>query len=195
MANSEKAYPFENILYIYANKDDEDKVMAIKFKLNKRKAVEVVLWFVKEKKISDMYSIWKMLFEAEKYHLNMYGRPITGETYMAMQHGTVPKWLYKEACEQFGIGFIKAGTELIAERRYIRKFFSETDMEALEHGHKEYAGMDFESIRNKNHKEFAWQNAWKKRGMRKEVPILFEDFIDEDWLREELAWSSSFIVI
>jgi len=53
--------------------------MAIKFKLNKRKAVEAVLWFIKEKKISNMYAIWKMLFAAEKYHLNTYGRPITGE--------------------------------------------------------------------------------------------------------------------
>jgi len=182
-------------LYIYVNKDDEDKVMAIKFNLNKRKAVEAVLWFIKEKKVNDMYAIWKMLFAAEKYHLNTYGRPVTGEIYLAMQLGTVPKWLYKEACEQFGIGFVKAGRKLIAERDCIKDFFSETDIEALKHGYKEYVGLKFDAIKDKNHKEPAWDKHWKRRGKLKEVPIHFEDIIDEDWLREELAWSSSFIVI
>ncbi|MCL1957501.1 MAG: Panacea domain-containing protein [Fibromonadales bacterium] len=169
--------------------------MAIKFKLNKRKAVEAVLWFIKAKKINDMYAIWKMLFAAEKYHLNKYGRPITGETYLAMQLGTVPKWLYKEACEQFGIGFVKVGRKLIAERNCIKDFLSDTDIEALKHGYKEYAGMDFDAIKEKNHKEPAWAKHWKRRGKLKEVPIHFEDLIDEDWLREELAWSSSSLVI
>ena len=102
--------------------------MAIKFKLNKRKAAEAVLWFIEEKKINDMYTIFKMLFAAEKYHLNTYGRPITGEIYRAMEYGTVPKWIYFEACEQFGIGFVKVGTELRAERSCIKDFFSETDI-------------------------------------------------------------------
>jgi uncharacterized phage-associated protein len=169
--------------------------MAIKFKLNKRKAVEAVLWFIKEKKTSNMYAIWKMLFAAEKYHLNTYGRPITGETYLAMQHGTVPKWLYKDACEMLGVGFARAGTTLIAERNCIKDFFSETDIEALEHGHKEYAGMGFDAIERKNHKEPAWAKRWKRRGASREISIRFEDLIDEDWLREELAWSSPSLVI
>jgi len=169
--------------------------MAIKFKLNKRKAVESVLWFIKEKKVSDMYSIFKMLFAAEKYHLNKYGRPITGETYLAMQHGTVPKWLYKDACEMLGVGFARAGTTLIAERDCIKDFFSETDIEALKHGHGEYKGMDFHAIESKNHKEPAWIKNWKRRGLLKEKTIPFEDLVKEDWLREELAWKSHFMVI
>lgn len=144
-----------------------------------------------------------MLFAAEKYHLNKYGRPITGETYMAMEHGTVPKWLYKKACKLMGVGFAKAGISLIAERNYIRKFFSQTDIEALEFGYKEYKNLKtFSEVEDKNHKEPAWKKAWKKRGAKKEVPIQFEevpiqfeDLIDEAWLIEELKWSSSFIVI
>jgi len=168
--------------------------MAIQFKLNERKAVEAVLWLIHQG-VTNMYSVWKMLFAAEKYHLNTYGRPITGDIYMAMEHGTVPKWLYKDACKRMGVGFAKAGNSLIAERNYIRKFFSITDIEALEFGYKEYAGMDFNEIRNKNHKELAWKNAWKKRGVRKEVPIPFENLIDEAWLIEELKWRSHSMVI
>jgi len=169
--------------------------MAIKFKLNKRKAAEAVLWFIEEKKINDMYTIFKMLFAAEKYHLNTYGRPITGEIYRAMEYGTVPKWIYFEACEQFGIGFVKVGTELRAERSCIKDFFSETDIEGLTHGYKEYEGMKFNEIRSKNHKEPAWEKYWKRRGLKNYVDIPFEDLIEEEWLRKELSWKSHFMVI
>jgi uncharacterized phage-associated protein len=170
--------------------------MAIKFNLNKRKAAEAVIWFIKEKNINDMYSIWKMLFEAEKYHLNKYGRPITGETYLAMQYGTVPKWLYKEACEQFGIGFIRYRNNLYAERELIKDMFSETDIEALECGYKKYAGMSFKQIEIENHKEPAWLKYEEEIIKEKEgVQIPFEDFVDEAWLIEELKWKSHFIVI
>jgi len=169
--------------------------MAIKFKLNKRKAAEAVLWFIEEKKVSDMYAIFKMLFAAEKYHLNKYGRPITGDKYMAMEHGTVPKWLYFEACELFGIGFVKIGTELKAERNCIKDFFSETDIEGLTHGHKEYKGMKFKAIRDKNHKEPAWKKYWNLRKGLNYVDIPFEDLIEEDWLKKELSWKSHFMVI
>jgi uncharacterized phage-associated protein len=169
--------------------------MAIKFKLNERKAVEAVLWFI-EHGVSNKYWIFKMLFSAEKYHLNKYGRPITGETYIAMEFGTVPKWLFKYACKKMGLGFALAGNSLIAERKYIRKFFSKTDIEALEYGCNEYKNLKtFNEVKDKNHKEPAWEKAWKKHGARKEVPMRFEDFIHEDWLKEELKWKSHFIAI
>ncbi|MDR2583500.1 MAG: SocA family protein [Fibromonadaceae bacterium] len=169
--------------------------MAIEFKLNERKAVEAVLWFIEEKKVSDMYAIFKMLFAAEKYHLNKYGRPITGGIYMAMEHGTVPKWLYFDACNMLNVGFAKVGTDFVAEKPCVKDFFSETDIEGLDHGYEEYKGMGFHAIRDKNHKEPAWEKYWKLRGAFNYKEIPFEEFIEENWLREELSWKSHFMVI
>ncbi|MDR1829627.1 MAG: SocA family protein [Candidatus Fibromonas sp.] len=168
--------------------------MAIEFKINKQKAIECVLWLIQRGE-KDMYRIWKMMFEAEKYHLNAYGSPITGDAYVAMRYGIVPNWLYSEASEQLGIGFARYENSLFAERHPIMDLFSESDIEALEHGYKEYAGLSFEEVKNKNHKETAWKNNWDRKGILEKVPIPFEDFIDEDWLKEDLQLSSYTMVI
>jgi uncharacterized phage-associated protein len=168
--------------------------MAIQFKLNKQKAIEAVLWLIQRGE-SDMYRIWKMLFAAEKYHLNKYGRPITGDAYMAMKYGTVPNWLYNEAMEQLGLGLIRYENTLFGERSPIRKLFSESDIEALERGYNEYVGLNFEEVKTKNHKEPAWEKNWGKRGVLEKVVIPFEDLIDETWLKEELELTSIYTVI
>jgi hypothetical protein len=169
-------------------------LMAIKFNMNKQKAIECVLWIIQRGE-PNMYNIWKILFAAEKYHLNEYCRPITGDEYAAMQYGTVPSWLYKAACDGNARGFVKCGNALIKERKPITKFFSKSDIEALEHGYNEYAGLDFEAVESKNHKEPAWKKNWKKRGMLKSVPIPFEDLIEEKWLKEDLELTSSALVL
>jgi uncharacterized phage-associated protein len=170
-------------LYIAINK--RGGIMAIKFNMNKQKAIECILWIIQRGE-SNMYNIWKILFSAEKYHLNNYGRPITGDDYIAMKHGTVPSWLYEEAKNNNLRGIVKGGNTLYAERLPITKLFSESDEIALEHGYNEYAGLDFDAVEAKNHKEPAWEKNWKKRGMLKSVPIPFEDLITEGWLLEDL---------
>lgn len=161
--------------------------MKIIFNKNPQKAVEAVLWVIKNGE-SNMYNIWKILFTAEKYHLNKYGRPITGDRYMAMEHGTVPSWLYDTAkLRKQGIGFYRDENSLVAERDPILEYLSKSDINALKYGMQEYAGLSFAQVRDKNHKEPAWLNNYEKRGAAEAVPIPFEDMIEEEWLRTELA--------
>ena len=169
--------------------------MPIQFQLNKHKAVHSVLWLIQRGE-RDMYRIWKMLVAADKYHLNKYGRPITSDTYYAMEYGTVPVWLYDVAVEQSGVGFTRDENSLIPEQTFKRDLFSETDIEALEYGYKEYSGsLTFGEVMDKNHKEAAWVKHWENRGSLKKVPIPYEDLVDEAWLREELEWRSYSMVI
>ena len=168
--------------------------MAIEFKLNERKAVEAVLWLIQKGETS-MYHIFKMLFEAEKYHVNKYERPITGDTYMAMEHGTVPKWIYTDACKKSNMDFVRSGKRLYAKRPPITNMLSESDIEALEIGYKKYAGFDFGGVRDINHEEPAWQKNWGKRGILKCVDIPFEDIVENDLLREDLKETARLTVI
>lgn len=161
--------------------------MSIVFNMNPQKAVESVLWIIKKGE-SNMYNIWKILFEAEKTHLNAYGRPITGDRYMAMEYGTVPSWLYDTAklCAP-GIGFHRDDKTLIADREPQLSYLSESDLTALQHGLDVYAGLSFRDVMERNHKEPAWIKNYSNRGNAERAPIPFEDMIEEDWLKEELT--------
>ena len=72
---------------------------------------------------------------------------------------------------------------------------SESDIEALELGYKKYAGLSFNGVKDMNHKELAWQNAWKRKGSLKRVDIPFEDLVEDDLLREDLKETARITVI
>ena len=161
--------------------------MCIQFNMNTQKAIESVLWII-QKGESNMYNIWKILFAAEKYHLNRYGRPITGGRYVAMEFGTVPSWLYDASkIKRQGVGFFREDNSLVAERPPMEDYLSQSDVDALIYGLSEYAGLDFNAVKDKNHNEPAWQKNYDLRGNNDSVPIPFEDMIEEDWLKEELS--------
>jgi len=160
--------------------------------MNTQKAIESVLWIIKNGE-SNMYNIWKILFSAEKYHINKYGRPITGDQYVAMEYGIVPSWLYNAAkIEKPGIGFVKRENYLVADREPIMDYLSQSNVEALKHGFDEYAGLDFNAVKEKNHKEPAWKKNYVNNSS---APIPFEDIIEEDWLKEDLSLMSSHLVV
>lgn len=170
-------------------------IMKIIFNMNPQKAVEAVLWIIKNGE-SNMYNIWKILFTAEKYHLNKYGRPITGDKYMAMEYGTVPSWLYDTAkLRKQGVGFYKDANSLFAEREPLLDYLSKSDISALKYGLKEYSGLSFAEVRDKNHKEPAWIKNYEARGSADAIQIPFEDMIDEDWLKEDLAMNAKDMVL
>jgi len=166
--------------------------MPIHFNMNTQKAIEVILWIIYRGE-SNMYNIWKIMFSAEKYHLNNHGRPITGDTYIAMDYGTVPSWLYDIAKEnRYQSDFSMQNNKLTAKRKPDMEYFSESDVEALEYGFNQYAKLDFKSVMEKNHKEPAWEKSYTKGNG---TPILFEDLIEEEWLKEELSLFSGNLVL
>jgi uncharacterized phage-associated protein len=64
------------------------------FRLDTDKAVESVLYIVARIPNPTIHSISKVLFHADKAHLSRYGRPISGDRYIAMRHGPVPSATY-----------------------------------------------------------------------------------------------------
>ena len=169
--------------------------MGIYFNMNTQKAIETVLWVVQQGE-DNLYNIMKILFAAEKYHLNRYGRPITGDRYIAMPFGTVPSWIYDATkLKSQGFGFYKCENSIIAERAPVDNYFSESDKEALQFGYDEYAGKTFNEVKEKNHKEPAWVKANENYQNGGSADIAFEDIIEEDWLREELEFLAPTIVL
>lgn len=130
-----------------------------------------------------------MLFFAEKWHLNEYGRPILGDTYDALPHGPVARTVY---------GLLKQDDALIAQflaercgldeglpfsvyNRYWVKAsrparlaaFSESEIDALQWSYDKYSSMSFRQLHELTHAEPAWRNARERGGIMR-----YEDMLD-----------------
>lgn len=64
------------------------------FKFDPEKAVEVILYIATRAKIRDIYHVLKLLYFADKAHLERNGRFICGDSYVAMKSGPVPSGTY-----------------------------------------------------------------------------------------------------
>lgn len=112
-----------------------------------KKKVQTINFFAKNMsgKAIGKIDVLKAVFFADRYHMLKYCRTVTGDTYYAMKHGPVASeiknicnldsdWLSEEEisyAKQFLI-IEKNSVHSVVEKDYDAKFFSETDIEALE---------------------------------------------------------------
>lgn len=70
----------------------------LSFKFYKEKAIAALLYvtqtLIKNNKRPDFHKVFKIFYFADQMHLTKYGRPITGDHYIAMRNGPVPSRLY-----------------------------------------------------------------------------------------------------
>src|SRR4029077_20807287 len=64
------------------------------FALDTDKVIEAVVFVAARVPEPTLHSVSKVLFHADKMHLSRYGRPISGDRYIAMRHGPVPSAAY-----------------------------------------------------------------------------------------------------
>ncbi len=63
--------------------------MRLDYKPKLEKIVEILLYLAHKRPNADHYQAIKLLYLADKMHLNSYGRPITFETYYALPYGPI----------------------------------------------------------------------------------------------------------
>jgi uncharacterized phage-associated protein len=156
---------------------------AIQFSMNENKALQTLLWILNRKPGIDIYNIMKVVFAAECYHLNKYGRPIYGDSYEAWRFGTVPAFMRKLTNITKNVPYFSPDNSkngLATNAIPNMDEFSQTDLEALEYGMKEYGDLSFDDAIKKNHAVPAWKK-YEARVKSKEqhIPILYEDFITD----------------
>jgi uncharacterized phage-associated protein len=64
------------------------------FTLDPDKTVEALIFVANRIPKPTLHSISKVFYHADKMHLSRYGRPITGDYYVAMRNGPVPSATY-----------------------------------------------------------------------------------------------------
>ena len=168
----------------------------IEFVFNCRKTVEAVLHIVDQMGGEiNQYNLLKVMFAADKYHINTYGRPVTACKYKKLQFGTVPVPVYEMLNKKKLENYLKElemdelpfrleqgeqGHRVHADRKANIDFLSETDIKALKYGIKEYGRLSFDEAKKKNHEEISWRET-KQGGI-----IPFELMVENEQLLKEL---------
>jgi len=188
---------FENRKYVFIIAMNNKTKTMIKFKFNRQKSIEAVLYLISKsgRNSYDLYKIVKMIFEADKYHLNRYMRPVTGDHFVSMAKGIVPGKIY-DLCkiDDPKAPFYKESPRKIKANRIANcEYLSESDIEALDNAFNKLDPLTFGQICDRNHAE---NPAWGKNyieGSSKKIP--FDQLIEDPGLIEELNDMASRIVI
>ncbi len=121
----------------------------------------------------DFHKLFKILYFADQKHLASYGRPITGDRYIAMKDGPVPSIVYSIMKFLRGEGdFFTPNNEhfrsyfsvqdgfnvSLLDKEINRDLLSESERRSLKSAFLECRDLDFSTLREKSHDD-AWDRA------------------------------------
>lgn len=160
----------------------------VKFAFNEEKAVEALALIAQEHPGFTPLFVSKVLFFAEKWHLNRYGRPILADTYIAMPKGPVPStvknyidenWDWVDEPSSLGDAIrIDRSNRLPklmpGKRQPNLDVFSESDIACLKEAIEFCSRKSAAELSTLTHYDKAWICAEANR------PMDYADFIDDD---------------
>jgi uncharacterized phage-associated protein len=147
------------------------KANMLRFQFNEKKGVEALTYVASKWPSLTAFFAAKVLFFAEKQHLNRYARPIVGDTFIAMPNGPVPSTLYdfiKGRLDQAGDPDAIMAALLIERDPYPRvaaqrapdlDALSPSDLECLDEAIAFCRGRGFGALSSLTHQERAWLEA------------------------------------
>ncbi len=152
------------------------------------KAIAAIAYLV-EKTGASMYPVMKMMYLADKLHLERYGRFIACDSYAAMKQGPVPSRTYnmikhvrgelahspedERACEYLIYG---PEHQLTIKKHPDYDELSASDIECLEEIASIFKRMGPWAVRDLSH-DAAWEAAWRFRFFKKSVPMDTESIV------------------
>lgn len=161
--------------------------MALRFKFSEEKALEALCWIARQWPDITPFYVAKVLFYAEKAHINAYGRPIIADTFIRMNYGPVPStirdfiegnYLFASNAEEVTATISVDATGRYPKVRALRDarldLLSESDVECLRDALSMCRPMGFAALSDMTHLERAWLDAEPNQ------PMDYADFIDDD---------------
>jgi len=131
-----------------------------------------------------MYTILKMVYVADRMHLEKYGRPITGDTFFALKEGACPSKIYDSMKAIRGDG----GTNYLPGSEKLLRVDAQTfdveirgmpDMDALSESDVECLNETIDILKNRGRwhmRDLAHDSAWK--GTTLNARMLLTDIAD-----------------
>lgn len=140
------------------------------FRFNPDKALQVILLVASKVKKADFHKVSKVIYFADREHLEKYGRLICGDSYSAMKHGPVPSGVYdilKAVRGEGSCGAIEAKAKasfdvvngyVVAPKVPVDPdFLSESDVECLDNAIRKYGRMGFKELERESHDK-VWED-------------------------------------
>jgi uncharacterized phage-associated protein len=172
----------------------------IRFSFNEAKTLEAVVLIAHRWPGVTPFYVAKVLFFADRDHLRTFGRPVTGDRYIAMASGPVPSRVYdmvKGNLDFFGNpSAIVEAIRVDRNDRWARIYssrspnldlLSETDIEALTKSVDFCRARSFNELSELTHQEPAWAHAPANGEMNPEL-LVAEDMREE--VREAAAYAA-----
>jgi len=192
------------------------KAPIVKLREDPNKIVTALAYVIKlaqeNGKKASQYELVKTLFLADRQHLNEWGRLITHDNYVAMNHGPVPSLAFdilKETSK--GLNSIpgkrtpwKRQAEQHKSSKYyiyydakeieFENFLSDSDLDCLKRNLNVVQTLGFAQIRKLTHEDAAYVDAWDDTSSRRQFPMSLGMLFDTPNFEKatELAEISSF---
>lgn len=156
---------------------------------DRTKALNALLYVANRLQRKDFHKIFKIIYFADRQHLADWGRPITGDTYIAMEAGPVPSRLYDMLKIVRGDSYMPDSEGLgryfqIDNWMYVNPLvdsdlnkLSANEQEALLEAINKYAMLSYDEIKEKSH-DVAW------RSTARDFNISWDDIAREAGLDE-----------
>ena len=134
---------------------------------DKEKSLNALLYVANRVQRKDFHKIFKIIYFADRQHLADWGRPITGDTYIAMEAGPVPSRLYDMLKIVRGDSYLPDTEGLgkyfqVEHWMYVRPLqdadlhkLSANEQEAMSEAIEKYAALSYDEIKEKSH-DVAW---------------------------------------
>ena len=136
---------------------------------DRNKALNALLYVTNRVQRKDFHKIFKIVYFADRQHLADWGRPISGDTYIAMEAGPVPSRMYDMLKIVRGDSYLPDQEGLSAFFRvdnwmYVTPLqdadqnkLSRTEIEALDEAISKYGMLSYDEIKEKSH-DVAWRS-------------------------------------
>jgi uncharacterized phage-associated protein len=149
------------------------------FVFNTEKAIEAILYIAASIEQPSFHRICKIMYFADKQHLEKYGRFICGDSYIAMKNAPVPSGMYKL------LKNVDAKPVFIVEDEFLvhplraahLDYFSESDLECL----KQASQLSFQELS----KDLSWQSVGENDYIK--IEHIIATFSDADSLLDYLC--------
>ena len=136
---------------------------------DKIKTLNALLYVANRVQRKDFHKIFKIIYFADRQHLADWGRPITGDTYIAMEAGPVPSRLYDMLKIVRGDSYMSDSEGLgryfqVENWMYVNPLqdanlnkLSANEQEALSEAINKYSSLSYDEIKEKSH-DVAWRS-------------------------------------
>ena len=160
-------------------------VEMLKIRFDSEKALEAILYVASKAPVPDIYHVGKILYYADRAHLERYGRLITGDEYKAMKDGPVAENTYDIIKIAQGKGrYIPNGIDVEDIKSALRVYekahnyrveplrpvddevFSESDLKCIDEAIDMIGKLSFGQIREMSHDE-----VWSSANENGEIPL------------------------